>query len=170
MALLTSCSSRTDGGGRGQDSVPAVAAGPTVADPRALPVSPPAGAAAPRDSVRAVPVTWDLPQLVTALGQAGVAPVGAARTIRQPFMSVPATLLTLPKAQLQAFIYGDAVALGRDVARLDTVRVAPPTTMITWVMPPSLVVSNNLAAIVLTRDSMTRHRVTDAITLRHDPH
>ena len=53
-----------------------------------------------------------------------------------------------PGRNLQVFIYGDAAARGRDTDRLDTVRVAPPNTMVTWKEPASLLMNNNLAVVV----------------------
>lgn len=48
---------------------------------------------------------------------------------------------------------GDQVTRASDTDRLDPQRVAPPTTMVTWREPASLVVDNNLAVMVLTRDT-----------------
>lgn len=77
----------------------------------------------------------------------------------------------MPNGELQAYVYADAGALSRDVDVLDTVRVAPPTMMIEWRMPPSLIVSNNLALILLTRDPELRKQITGAVRpnlYRHD--
>ena len=72
-------------------------------------------------------------------------------------------MIGLPAAEIQAYVYGDAGAAGRDVARLDTARVAPPEMMLTWVAPPSLIWHNNLVAIVLTRDDRLRTRIIRAL-------
>ncbi|MEO7503227.1 MAG: hypothetical protein ABIW94_11370 [Gemmatimonadaceae bacterium] len=60
------------------------------------------------------------------------------------------------------YIYGDAGALARDTDRLDTVGAAPPNMTVSWIMPPSLVVANNLALILLTREDELRQRVRRA--------
>ena len=73
-------------------------------------------------------------------------------------------------SELQAYIYGDAVALGRDTDRLDTSEVAPPNVRINWIMPPSLIVENNLAVILLTRDRALRDRISSAIKHKATSH
>lgn len=94
-------------------------------------------------------------------------PVTDARPVRQPFLNVAGTVLRVAGAELQVYVYGDAVACGRDTDARDTARVAPPTTMITWRTRPSLVTSNNLAAIVLTTDEALRHRISAALRAPH---
>jgi hypothetical protein len=78
---------------------------------------------------------------------------------------------TLPGGELQAYVNADAGALSRDIDVLDTVRVSPPTMMINWRLPPALIVSNNLALILLTRDPHLRKTITEAVRpnlYRHD--
>jgi hypothetical protein len=115
------------------------------------------------ESIAAHAVTWDLAAVVAALRRAGTPPVGAQEEIRQPFLSVRGALLKIPGADVQVFLYGDASAAATDVARLDTVRVAPPTMMVSWVAQPHLVVDNNLVAIVLTDDEVLASRVRRAL-------
>ena len=78
-------------------------------------------------------------------------------------MSVPGTLLRVTNAELQAYVYGDQVDRARDTDPLDPARVAPPTMMVTWREPAGLVVDNNLALIVIARDSTVRARIRTAI-------
>lgn len=116
------------------------------------------------DTVGADAERWDVAKVEARLREADLAPVQRVSDVRQPFLSVPGTILRIgDDAQVQVFLYDDARAVGRDVERLDTARVAPPTMMITWVMPPSLVTSENMAAIVLTRDETLRRRVHAAL-------
>lgn len=82
--------------------------------------------------------------------------------VRQPFLGPEGRIYRVPGGELQAYIYGDAVALARDTDRLDTLRVAPPGMMISWIMPPALIIANNLAAILLTRDESLRRRIQGA--------
>jgi hypothetical protein len=127
------------------------------------------GSAQP-DSIAAHAVTWDLAAVVTALRRVGTSPVRAQQEIRQPFLSVRGALLKIPGADVQVFLYGDASAAAADVARLDTVRVAPPTMMVNWLARPHLVVDNNLVAIVLTDDEELASRVRHALSASEISH
>lgn len=92
----------------------------------------------------------------------GFQPVDAG-PVRQPFLGPTGRTYRIKGGEMQAYIYGDAVALAREVDKLDTLRVAPPTMMVEWTMPPSLIVANNLAVILLTRDEKLRERVRSAL-------
>jgi hypothetical protein len=101
-------------------------------------------------------------------------------SVQQPFMSVRGAMLFLqidsapasadtgqsPPAEVQLFIYADQVARARDTDKLDPVRVAPPTMMITWRHPVTLALHNNVAAIILADDVRTRERIRVALESR----
>ncbi len=123
--------------------------------------------AAPADTVAAVPYRWDLDAVRSALQTAGLAAKGLG-PVTQPFMSVGGTVFQIGEAELQVFIYGDVGAVMRDVISLDTVRVSPPTMMISWRAKPSLLTTNNLAAIIVTNDEALRRRIRNALTVQ--PH
>ena len=124
---------------------------------------------APKDTVEARPVTWDLTIVRQALLAGGLRAGEVADSVRQPFLQAPGVVLTLPGADLQVYIYGDAVARGRDTDRLDTARIAPPATMVTWRRPATLITDNNLAAILLTEDTVLRRRVRQALLAHMAP-
>ncbi len=105
---------------------------------------------------------WSLGNLEMALHRAGVTAVRNG-PIKQPFLGPPGMAYRLPGGELQAYVYADAVALGRDTDGLDTTSVSPPTMKINWVMPPSLITENNLALILLTRDPRLKQRISRAI-------
>lgn len=114
--------------------------------------------AAARDTIAAVQIQWSVAEILDRLRADGMS--GRLQgEIRQPFLAVPGVLVTLPGAEVQVYLYGDAGAAGRDVARLDTARVSPPNMMITWTARPSLIWHNNLVAIVLTRNEQLRARI-----------
>jgi len=95
----------------------------------------------------------------------------SAGEIRQPFLSARGALFHLPGGELQAYVYADAGALSRDTDALDTMTVSPPTMMIHWMSPPTLIISNNLALILLTSDPQLRKQVREAVRpnlYRHD--
>ena len=84
--------------------------------------------------------------------------------VRQSFLRVGGSVLVAAGAEVQVYVYGNSAARARDTGQLDSVRVAPPTMMISWVMPASLATYRNVAAIVLSRDEASRQRIHQAIT------
>lgn len=126
-------------------------------------VSPASATPRPEDTVPgAGRLNWSLSDLEMALRRAGV---NAVRNgpIRQPFMGPTGMSFRLPGGELQAYLYADAVALGRDTDKLDTTSVSPPGMKINWVMPASLITENNLALFLLTRDARLKERITRTI-------
>jgi hypothetical protein len=115
-------------------------------------------------AVPAVPLQWSRDTVLMRLASAGLAP-RAQGDVRQPFFDPPGLRIELSggRAEVQAFIFGDAGATNRATSALDTTRVSAPTMRVTWPMPPALVVNNNLAAIVLTRDRALRARIRSAL-------
>jgi hypothetical protein len=107
--------------------------------------------------------TWDVAAVEARLRAAGLSPVRDREPVRQPFMSVPGTLLRLDTSDLQVFVYRNARAAALDVRPLDTVRVAPPTMMIGWRARPSLLTVGNVALIVITNDEALRRQVREAL-------
>ena len=161
-ALCIAC--RTEPPERASDSV--VVRGPGVEE-----TSSPARKSPPvrADTIDATATQWTVEMARAAIGSAVRDSVTVAGTANQPFMSVRGTILRAGESSIQIFVYGDAIARARDTDVLDTVRVAPPTMMITWRERPALVVDNNLAAIVLSRDEGIRRRIREALSGGHDP-
>ena len=112
------------------------------------------------DSVSAHAPTWSMDLVLGALRSAGLAPVERG-AVRESFLDVPGRLISIPGAELEVFIYGDAIAAARDIDRLDTLAVSPRGTRLVWRKPPSLVTSNNLVIIVLTDSPAARARVRE---------
>ena len=119
-------------------------------------------------AVAAQSTLWDDTTVVARLRAANLDPERMGG-VRQPFLGVPGMRLVIAHgtAEVQAFLYADAGAVGRDTKPLDTIRVAPRTMQIAWIMPPSLIVNNNLAVIVLTRNEALRRRIKLAFTTNH---
>ncbi|MFL5575745.1 MAG: hypothetical protein ACJ79S_07255 [Gemmatimonadaceae bacterium] len=107
---------------------------------------------------------WDECNVRQRLERAGVAPSRLPGEARLPFMSVPALRYRVGHDTLQVFIYRDAAALRKDVARLDTLRVQPRDTTVTWGATPTLLTSNNMAAILLSDRPTQVERVRLALT------
>ena len=121
------------------------------------------------DTIDATATQWTVEMARAAIAATLGTSVTVAGRTSQPFMSVPGAVLRAGETTIQIYVYGDAGARGRDTDVLDIVRVAPPATMITWREPPALVVDNNLAAIVLSRDESARRRIREALSGGHDP-
>jgi hypothetical protein len=71
---------------------------------------------------------------------------------------------TLGRARLEIFLYADDAALARDLARLDTLAVAPRGEKNDWEIPPRFIRSANLIAVFLTRNEQQAERLSLAIT------
>lgn len=117
----------------------------------------------PHDTAAAQHVTWTPGQVDTVLRRLELNPSRETALVRQPFLSVPGTVYRVPDGEVQTYIYGDQTTRARDTDRLDPVKVSPPTMMVSWRLPPTLIVDNNLAVIVLTRDARLRQRLRDAL-------
>ena len=123
-----------------------------------------------RDTAGSGAINWTLGDLQKRMRGVQLEAM-AAGEVRQPFLSTLGMRFHLPGGELQAYVYADAGALSRDTDVLDTVTVSPPTMMIDWKLPPTLIVSNNLALILLTSDPKLRKKVREAVRpdlYRHD--
>lgn len=78
--------------------------------------------------------------------------------------SVTPAVYTLGRARLELFVYPDEAALARDIAKMDTVSVAPRGAANSWGMSPTFARSGNLAAVFLTPSAQQAERLTLAIT------
>lgn len=123
-----------------------------------------------RDTSGSGAINWSVGDLQKRMRDVGIDALPAG-DVRQPFLGAPGMRFTMQDGELQAYVYADAGALSRDIDVLDTVTVSPPTMMIEWRLPPTLIVSNNLALILLTRDAQLRKNITEAFRpnlYRHD--
>lgn len=121
----------------------------------------------PKDTVAgASRLQWTLPNLEEALRKKGLNPVRGG-PVKQPFLGGEGVLYRIGAAELQIYLYADAGAVARDTDPLDTTRVAPPTLQVSWRMPPTLIVDNNIVGILLTRDQALRRRIRAAIKASH---
>jgi hypothetical protein len=66
--------------------------------------------------------------------------------------------------RLEIFIYASEAALAKDIAKMDTVRVAPIDGASAWTSPHVLIHSGNLAAVLLTTDAREADRLYLALT------
>ena len=101
------------------------------------------------------------------LERAGLAPQPLPDTIRHPFLRVPGIAYRVGHAELEVFLYDSAGAHRRDLAALDTGRVQPTgdsAVAVAWSATPTLITSNNLAAILLSDQGTQIERVRLALT------
>lgn len=154
---VSSCAEDTGQGSRSESSNSS-----RLDQPGSVPVVNEKTKVPPRDSAGPGTVTWTLGGLQERLRREGLEAI-AVGEVRQPFMGGPGMRYKLPGGELQAFLYADAGAVARDTDLLDSTTVSPPTMMITWVMPPTLILSNNLAVILITRDPVLREKVRAAV-------
>ena len=71
---------------------------------------------------------------------------------------------TLGRTRAEVFIYPDESSLAADVAKIDTVIVAPHGARNPWMMIPTFVHTGNLAAVFLTDNPTQAERFTLALT------
>lgn len=129
-------------------------------------VNPELSALPARDSVGAHAVDWTVPLVMARLSSAHLAPkVMGSVTVKH--MSVPGTLITVPGADLELYLYGDANAAGQDIDRFDRLMAMPGAAPVMWVKPPAIVTADNMVIVVLTIDSALRERVRTLFTLQH---
>jgi guanyl-specific ribonuclease Sa len=83
---------------------------------------------------------------------------------RRPGFSVVPTVYRLGRSRLEVFIYPSESALAADVAKIDTISVAPRGVPNPWPFSsPTFVRSANLAAVFLTDNPTQAERLTNAI-------
>ena len=108
---------------------------------------------------------WDECTVIKRLEQQGLVPrLDTASHVTVAGFSVPGRAVKLGRGEIVFFLYADSAQRVRDTARLDTLTAAPRGTSGTWSQPPTLVVSRNVAVVLLSRETNVRIRVTDAFT------
>jgi hypothetical protein len=78
--------------------------------------------------------------------------------------SVTPIVYKLGSSRLEIFLYPDEAALARDLAKIDTVAVAPAGTVGSWETQPLLIRTGNLAAVLLTQNPRQAERLSLALT------
>jgi hypothetical protein len=108
---------------------------------------------------------WAICNVEQRLKQAGfVARRLSGESSQRAGFSVTPVVYSLGRARLEVFIYKDEAALARDIAKLDTVRVAPAGATGSWEVTPLLIRSGNLAAVYLGDNPQQAERLMLALT------
>lgn len=108
---------------------------------------------------------WRVCSLLDRLDKAGLVPRvdSSAPPERLPFLHAPGTVVHLGLGDLHTFVYDDTAALTRDIAALDTTRVAPRGQSYAWATTPTFVRSANLVAVLLTPNERQIERIQLAL-------
>ena len=135
------------------------------AQPASVSASPAAADTSPAASTAQCP-TWGLWQpcnVEERLYRAGLEITKEERPVRHDFLHVPGIVYKTARSEVQVFIYPSAAERARDTDVLDTTAVAPPGKRVIWPLPATLVVSNNLAAIILSLNGRQSERIALAL-------
>jgi len=100
---------------------------------------------------------WELCSVRDRLEHAGLVPQ-LRDSVRPAFASVPGAVYGIGRGELQIFLYPDSAARAQDFARFDATRVQSPGGA------PTLIASNNMAAILLSDNATQVERVRLALT------
>jgi hypothetical protein len=106
---------------------------------------------------------WQSCSIEKRLTDAGFVPIkkGPAPTGIFP---VEGTSYTLGNAELHVYVFSSAKAREQAIAAIDTATVSRRgATPQTWPIPPTLIVSNNLAAVLISDNARQVERVQNAI-------
>lgn len=128
------------------------------------------GATGAGDSAGAKPACpatglWTECAVVERLERAGLVPVrdSTAQVSEDP-LRARGVQLRLGSALLEVYLYDNAPARERDVARADTTRYLGYTEAVSMQQLPTLIQSANLVAILHSRNDHQRERIGDALT------
>jgi hypothetical protein len=103
------------------------------------------------------------------LERAGLAPQ-RGDTIRVPFIRSAGQTWRLGRATIHVFRYRDSVARHADFVALDSLRARPRNdTVTTWPGTPTVLVNDNLLAILLSDNAEQVERVSLALTAGPPP-
>lgn len=131
----------------------------------------PVPAASGTDTSGAIPTAecpemgdWRQCSVERRLERAGVVAIPQDTTVRYPFLDVPGIAYRLGAEELHVFLYPSAEARERDLAGVDARNLARSGGGVDWPATPTLMVSGNMAAILIGGTSRKVERVELALT------
>jgi hypothetical protein len=114
-------------------------------------------------------VHWESCTVFDRLERAGLAPQ-RGDTIRFPFLTVAGQTWRIGKATIHVFRYRDSLSRRTDWIALDSTRALPKgDTLPAWSGTPTLLVNDNLLAILLSENGEQIERVSLALTAGPPP-
>ncbi len=112
---------------------------------------------------------WESCTVFDRLERAGLAPQ-RGDTVRFPFLRIAGQTWRLGAATIHVFQYRDSVARHADFAALDSASARPVGDTVTrWPGTPTLLVNDNLLAILLSENEEQVERVSLALTAGPPP-
>ena len=125
-------------------------------------------AAAPASGAATTPACvsegeWQSCSIEKRLTDAGFVPINKGPAPNGVF-AVAGTSYALGAAQLHVYIFKSAKAREQAVAAIDTTTVSRRGSTATWPLPPTLITSNNLVAVLVSDNARLIERVQLAIT------
>jgi hypothetical protein len=112
---------------------------------------------------------WESCTVFDRLERAGLAPQ-YGDTVHYPFLHVAGQTWRLGKATIHVFRYRDSVARHADFATLDSLHARPRgDTLTRWPGTPTVLVNDNLLAILLSDNDEQVERVSLALTAGPPP-
>jgi len=112
---------------------------------------------------------WEPCTIFDRLERAGLAPQ-RGDTVRFPFLRVAGQTWRLGAATIHVFRYRESTLRHADFVMLDSTRVRPTgDTVTTWPGTPTLLVNDNLLAILLSDNEEQMERVSLALTAGPPP-
>lgn len=112
---------------------------------------------------------WEACTVFDRLERAGLAPQ-KGDTVRFPFLTITGQTWRLGNATIHVFRYRDSLARHADFALLDSLHARPRAdTTTTWPGTPTLLVNDNLLAILLSENGEQVERVSLALTAGPPP-
>ena len=134
----------------------------SVTPPQAIPATnqPAAASDCPHDG------KWALCSIERRLKQSGYVLKRIDQdTLSRAGFSVKPTVYTLGRSSVEIFLYKDSASVARDVAKLDTLAVGPVGKPNQWGdVPPTLIRSANMAAVILSESAVQTERIMLALT------
>jgi hypothetical protein len=79
-------------------------------------------------------------------------------------LSTPGVAIQLGRSELRIFIYASRIERERDQQKLDTAKYVQASQPLSMQAEPTLISSENLLAILRSRNDHQRERVSDALT------
>lgn len=107
---------------------------------------------------------WQVCSVVERLERAGLAPQRQSGDVLEAPLSSRGVAIVLGRSELRIFVYTDRAAREHDQAKLDTSKYASASEPLSMRAEPTLITSENLLAILRSRNDHQRERVSDAIT------
>ena len=141
------------------------------ARPSRVTIDAPAGTRTAPPPLPTCPATghWEPCTVFDRLERAGLAPQ-RGDTVRLPFLKVAGQTWRLGVATLHVFRYRSESERIADFVALDSARVRPPDdTVTTWPGTPTLLVNDNLLAVLLSDNEEQVERVSLALTAGPPP-